>query len=191
MNFTEIVAEVVDMTKRPDKIVAIRKAVNQALTYACTQTNFARDLQERSIAINASQYAQNIALSEFVRFRKFCYIKPDNRNCYVKPLEADKIFAKGIEMLDKYYIAGNQVNFKLSALAPNLLVGWFAYPPVLTDAAPTHWLLDIQPYMIIDKAAATVFKDIGDDQSASKKNDDFKEQYLAASSDLKYGAAHG
>lgn len=191
MNFNAVVTEVLRIVKRPDKIQAICRSVNQALTFACMTNTFARDLQERSIAITADVYAGSILLTEFVRFRKFEYIKPSNRNCYVHPLDSDKIFAKGQEMLDKYYIAGNQVNYKLARTAPSLLVGWFSHPPVLADNEGTFWLLDVCPYMIIDKAAALVFKDIGDDASAKQKESDYAQQMLAVAADLKYGVHHG
>lgn len=191
MNFTGAVIEVLSMVKRPDKINTIKRCVNQALTMACMSSNFARDLQERVITIDPALNAQSLPLSEFERFRKFVYIRPSNRKCYVTQTDADKIFAKGIELLDKYYVAGDQVNFKLARTAPTLLVGWFAHPPRLTDAAPNFWLLDVCPDMIIDKAAALVFKDIGDDASARQKESDYSAQLLIASADLKYGAQHG
>ena len=191
MNFAEVVTEVLGTVKRPDKISVIKRMVNQALTTVCLGNNFARDLQERSIAIDPLAYAQNIALSEFVRFRKFAYIKPDNRKCYVHPLDGNKIFAKGMEILDTYYIAGDQVNFKLARTAPNLLVGWFAHPPILTEQAGTFWLLDVCPYMIIDKASALVFKDIGDEASAQQKEADFRTQAAVVLNDLTSGVKHG
>lgn len=191
MNFTEVVAEVLGTVKRPDKIQIIRRSVNQALTFACSANTYARDLQERSVAIDSTAYAQNLPLLEFIRFRKFAYIRPDNRKCYVHPMEADKIFTKGRELLDTYYVAGDQVNFKLARTAPNLLVGWFAYPPILTDVSPNFWLLEACPWMIIDKASSLVFKDIGDDASAKQKDTDYIQQSLAVSADLKYGVQHG
>jgi hypothetical protein len=191
MNFAEVVLHVLQMVKRPDKVIEIRKAVNQALTFACMTNNFARDMQERSVAIDPTAYAQSILLSEFVRFRKFAYIKPDNRKNYVFPMDADKIFAKGVELTDRYYIAGDQVNFKLARCAPNLLVGWFSHPPVLTEASGDFWLLGICPYAIIDKAASLVFKSIGDDASARQKEQDYNQQMLVIASDLTYGAQHG
>ena len=191
MNFAEVVAEVLGMVKRPDKITMIKSKVNQALNTVCLGNNFARDVQERSIAIDPNAYAQNLPLGEFVRFRKFAYIKPDNRKCYIHPLDADKIFAKGLELLDKYYVAGDQVNFKLARTAPNLLVGWFAHPPILTEQAGAFWLLDVCPYLIIDKAAALAFKAIGDDASAQQKEADFRTQAAVVLSDLTYGVKHG
>lgn len=199
MNFTEVVAEVLSIVKRPDKLADIRRVVNATVSQSCIGTSFARDLQERSIVIDPAAYAQNIALSEFSRFRKFQYIKPSNRNIYINPLGPERIFAQvkqgnsvsDVELLDKYYVAGDQVNFKLCQAAPSLLVGWFAYPPVLTDAAPTFWLLDVAPYMIIDGAAGKLFKSIGDDQSAAKHETEYRLAYLQAIQDLRYGVHHG
>lgn len=191
MNFTDVVNGVLDAVKRPDKILEIKRNVNQALSTICLANNFARDLQEELIVIDPAAYAQSIPLARFVRFRKFEYMRPSNRKCYVHPVAATKIFAKGRELLDTYYVAGDQVNFKLAVPAPELLAGWFAHPPILTEAAGTFWLLEVCPYLIIDKAAAMTFKTIGDDTSARAKELEFLQQASILLPDLTYGVKHG
>jgi hypothetical protein len=189
MNFTEVVNQVIATTLRPDKINDIRNDVNAAVNFCCAGTDFARDLQERSITIDSGLYAQSMLLSEFTRFRKFKYLRPTNRNKYLTLADPAKIFSpRGCEEVDTYYIAGDQVNYKLGTLASTMYIGWFAYPPTLTDAAPTFWLLEAAPFMIIDWAIAKTFRSIGDDTSATKHENFFKVAYEVAVRDLKFGA---
>lgn len=187
MNFTEVVNEVLAIVKRPDKITDARREVNAAISFCCIDSDFVRDFSENSFAIDSSLYSQSLALSSFTRFRKFAYIKPPATKYYIKPIAPDKVFHGECEEVNRYYIAGDNVVFKLSALTSALLIGWYSYPPTLTDASPTHWLLDAAPWMIIDRAAAKVFANIGDDKSSSKHDSNFAVSYQSARRDLQAG----
>lgn len=190
MNFTEAVAEVVSITKRPDKLLDIRREVNKAVNFFCMGADFVKDLEEVEIPITSTEYAQNLDLTNetyFTRFRKFAYIRPTNRKKLLDAVTPNKIFAKGREQVDCYYVAGTQANFKLCKLADALYVGYFRFPPLLTDAAPTFWMLEVSPYMVIDKAAGAVFRNIGDDASSKRHDDDANVQYLVAKRDYQYG----
>lgn len=191
MNFTEIVQEVVSITKRQDKLLDIRRNVNSAINQACLGTNFARDHDELLLSISSSEYAGNIQLALLPRFRKLNYIIPTGYGCPIKSIEAPQVFEAGVEQVDRYYISGDQINYKLSVLSSGLKVGYFRYPPVLTDAAATFWLLDAAPYMIIDNAAARTFRNIGDELSARQHEGDWRLAYDSARIDLKYGINYG
>jgi hypothetical protein len=187
MNFTEVVNEVLSIVKRPDKINDIRREVNAAINFCCNETELARDLMESSIVISSSLYTQNLALSDFTRFRKFCYLKPPAVKWYLTPTTPAKVFDNCSEACNSYYIAGSDVVIKTAALYGSLLAGWYTYPPVLTDMVPTFWLLDASPYMIIDRAASKVFANIGDDASANKHMALFVPAWLSARRDLASG----
>jgi hypothetical protein len=187
MNFTEAVNEVIEITKRPDKVSSIRREVNAAINWCCTDTDFARDRNEQTVAISSSAYAGNILLSAFTRFRKIDAIRPSARNKTLDNLDPRNIFAKGKEQTDVYYIAGLQLNYKLCKLDSSLLVAYYSYPPALINI-DTFWLLDVSPYMIIDRAAAKLFNDIGDDRSSKLREGYFREAYASAVSSHKYSA---
>src|SRR5574337_277073 len=165
MNFTEVVNEVISTVKRPDKLIEARRAVNAAINFCCIEADFARDLEENSYPISSSEYVVNI------------------------PISADKIFKRGSECdaKDKYYIAGDSLILQLSTLAEALLIGHYKFPPILTDAAPTFWLLEVSPFMIIDKACATIFAGIGDEKSADYHTALFRPAFTSAMADYKYG----
>lgn len=188
MNFTEVVNEIVSITKRPDKITDIRRNVNSVISKACLGADFARDHDEALLNISSSDYAGNIALSNLARFRKINYILPTGYRQPIKLIDPIQVFDACVEQVNRFYISGDQINYKLSVLTPSVKVGWFKYPPLLTDAAPTFWLLDAAPYMVIDGAAAATFRNIGDDNSARQHEADWRLAYDSARVDLRYGA---
>lgn len=165
MNFADVVSAVVGITKRPDKQVETERAVNAALSYFCLKEKFDKDLIEGSITIDSSIYGATISLASLTRFRHFKYIKVPGKLSYLTKLDSDKIFSPG-GMMQKncYYTAGTNLTYILSSLAPSLEVGYYTYPAVLSGTQ-THWLLESSPYCVIDKAAAEIFKLIGDDPS--------------------------
>jgi hypothetical protein len=187
MNFSEVVDEVVRITKRPDKILDTRREVNAAINFCCADSDFARDRVEDTFEIESDAYAGNIALSEFTRFRKIDAIRPSGRNKLLDFLEPNRIFNGGRESTDVYYIAGTQLNYKLCALDSELIIAYYSYPAVLTGTQ-TFWLLDVSPFMIIDKAAAQIFTNIGEANDARYHKDCFKEAYLAARKNYQHSA---
>lgn len=191
MNFTEIVAEVVRVTARPDKVADIQREVNAAINYCCVEANFARDLAEDSFPIVSTEYAQALPLSTFTRWRKFAYIKNPLCKGYIEQRDPAKVFENGKESRDVYYVVGNEVKLSLCKLAPVLYIGYFQYPPTLTNASPNFWLLDVSPYMIIDKAAASIFTNIGNPTEATRHEASFAVKFLSAQRDYKYGANYG
>lgn len=191
MNFTEAVAEVVSITKRPDKLADIQREVNAAINFCCIEGNFARDLQEDSYVVDNTLYAQSLPLSTFTRWRKFAYIKPPACKGYVEQRDPSRIFENHKEAADVYYVVGDEVKFKLCKLTATLLIGHFRYPPTLTDIAPTFWLLDVSPYMIIAKAAGAIFSDVGNTTEAASHLGTFNTLFSSAQRDYKYGANYG
>lgn len=186
MNFDAVVQEVLGIIKRPDKITDVKREVNAAINFCCNESEFARDLVEVSYPIDNTLYTQNIALSEFPRFRKFFYIKPPTVRYYLEPITPNRIFENCKEAVNSYYVAGDDVVIKTSSLHATLLIGYYRYPSVLSGAN-TFWLLDASPYMIIDRAAAKVFANMGDDASAKKHEAFFNLAWLSARKDLASG----
>ena len=191
MNFTEVVTEVSRLTKRPDLLLDIRREVNAAINFSCVEANFARDLYEDSYLIDGTQYAQSLDLTTFIRWRKFAYIKSPICKGYISQRDPSKIFELGKEAADVYYVVGDEVKFKLCNLTSSLLIGHFRYPPTLTELAGTFWLLDVSPYMVIDKAAANIFSQIGNTTEAAKHEMLFNTAFVSAARDYKYGANYG
>lgn len=165
MNFTDTVNEVLAIVKRPDKILDIRREINAAVNMFCSDADFTRDVQEELFAIDPAQYSQNILYSALTRFRKVQFIKLAGTYNYLTELQAKKLVAS-LDAKDKWYMAGSGIRVNMCKLASNLDVGYYQYPPTLSDSVNTFWLLDQSPFMVIDRVAAKIFINIGDKPSA-------------------------
>lgn len=188
MNFAEAVAQVLSITKRPDKDADAQLAVNAAISYFTLKGTFPKDLTETSLTIDSTVYGDTLDLSLLLtRFRRFKYVKAPGVQGYLKYLDSDKIFTpSGYTQKNVYYIAGSNMTYILSALAASLEVGYYQYAPNLSGT-DTHWLLDISPSMILDKAAARVFRAIGDDSSFRLHEGYAADAYKVLQNDLALG----
>lgn len=182
MDFIQAVNEVVSTTKRPDLIGTARREVNSAISFYCLDNHFKRDFIEQQVTLNPTQYSQSFNLSTLTRFRDFSYIKRAGTKAFLKKLD-DASRDSGC-FVDKYYIAGSVVNINMSNVAAALDIGYYAYPPILDNANKDFWLLEIQPFMVVDRACATMFRGIGDEKSMQAHATSARETYLAARKDL-------
>ena len=199
MDINQAVTEVLTITARPDRSAEILSALNAAISFYSTKATFAQDLVETSIPISPTEYGGTIQFNAIsptplvARFRKFKYVKPFGVKRYLTPIGSDKIFTpKDQVQLDKYYVGGNNLTYTLSALAPSLEVGYYQYPPVLdVSTVTTYWMLDLMPWAVIDKAAARIFRSIGDDTSAIAYERSSMELFLTARRDFEDGVQPG
>jgi hypothetical protein len=185
MNFTQAVSEVVGITKRPDKLSDARREVNSAISFYCLDNTFANDFVEQSVALDATQYDQSFSKTLLTRFRTFKYIKRGGTSEYLTRL-SDQELGKKMDKCDKFYEVGTNVNISMRKLAATLDVGYWAYPPLLTDELNNNafWMLDLAPYMIIDRAAAAIFRSIGDEKSFQTQRSSAIEAYMAFRKDM-------
>lgn len=180
MNYAGAVQEVLGITKRIDKINDIRRELNAAITFFCSDNEFDRDVAQANVAIDAAEYTQAVALSTFTRFRKIKYIKQGGSRQALTQTNFNDL-VRGCIPDYAYYIVGSDLNIKMRSLCATLDVSWFQFPPILTEsgADQSFWILDIQPYMVIDRAAANIFKDIGDGASEQICRNRSTETYMA------------
>lgn len=172
MNFTQIVAEIIATTKRPDKVSVARREVNAAVSLFAQDGDWESTFSEALVPINPAEYTQAIALSLFPLHRKFKYIRRAGTTQYLKPLDMNNLAQSNCDMRDKYYRAGTNLNISMVNLASNLDIGWYAYAPILTDASPTYWLLEGAWGAVLNTAMGKVLEDIGDPTTAARyKND--------------------
>lgn len=199
MDFTQAVSEVLTITARPDRTTEIESALNWAISHCCLKSNFAYDLVESSIDIDSSLYGDTIQFNNVVtnppvtRFRKFKYVKPHGVKRYLTPISSDQVFQPGNSMQkDRYYVAGDNLTYILSALAPSLEIGYYQYPPTLDQATnTTFWLLELAPWAVIDLACARIFRSIGDDSSQAQYQRMGEEMLRVARADFNDGILAG
>lgn len=175
MNFAEVVQAVLGEVKRPDKQDQAERAVNAVVTNFCLRNRYAEDLLEEEWAIDSSTYTQELLISAVAtRFRHFKYMKLPGKYRYIHPVHQDQLFVDGAMQKNVYMLAGDTLTVLTNSLASTLLVGYYQYPPVLTGN-DTFWLLDRHPMFVVNKAAARLFRLIGDPGSAKSYEDEAKE----------------
>lgn len=186
MNFSEVVQEVIDITARQDKKSQIENAVNTVLSLVIFKASFVRDLVESTLNAAPVQnvFSGVVDLAALSNFRKLKYLKVTGVNKFMSSRQPQGVIVQGIIVRDIYWIAGTNLNWVSSIAVKTLEIGYFVYPPKLTDAAPIHWFLDTAPNVIIDLAAARIFRSIGDSKSASDHEGSGAQLYITVKSDL-------
>lgn len=190
MNFTEIAQEILGMTKRPDKLPNIRRAINAAVLFFDTEHDYKRDVQEMQFSLPVPGYEAIIPLNTFTRFRKMSYMKVGGTRCYVEELQSLQL-TKDCSILNKWYISGDSIKVKLGLHANTLDLAYYQYPPVLTDANPNFWMLEGNWIAVLNKAAAEVYNDIGDSQSSAGALKDAVSNGVIFKNDYIRGNQHG
>jgi len=171
MNLTEVKTEILRMVARPEKSVEAIAAINKVLSFLTLKGEFPQDIIETTLTISSTLSAATIPLTALIRFRRFIYIKPTGARYYLTPIGADQVFTVGGKMQqNRYYIAGTNLTYTLSALNSSLEIAYLQASPVLTEVTgnDTHWMLVNMPYAIIDLAVAKLYRQIGDDASADR-----------------------
>ena len=173
MIFSEAVAAVTGLVKRPDKAIEIASNINKAISFFVLKGEFAKDLVEQSMPIDSNSLGQTIDLSTVVpavaRLRKFKYIRPRGQRYYLIEIDPSQVFTPaGIIQPNRYFLAGSNLTFTLSVAESFLEIGYYQYPSILTSVtgSDAHWLLDMIPWAVIEWAAAQTFQSIGDETSA-------------------------
>jgi len=189
MNFLEAQNEVISHTKRPDKLVDIKSQLNRAIAFFTLKADFSRDLVETSIPADPALYGDTIDLTTlavpFVRFRKFKYIKPTNVRYYLNTIDPTQLLTpQGRVQPNRYYVAGNSLTYTLSALTSVLECGYYQYAPLLVNNTDEHWMLDLMPWAVIEKAASRIFFNIGDETSAKSFEDSSMDFFLVGRRDF-------
>jgi hypothetical protein len=85
---------------------------------------------------------------------------------------------------DCYFMAGTSMTYILSILDSSLEVGFYQYAPTLSADDDTHWMLEMIPWVITERAAAQIFRLIGDDASANYYEKSSMELFVAARGDF-------
>lgn len=188
----DLVAEVLSITKRPDKELRAYATLNKALRKLSSSTELARDLVEGTIVLEApTEFVHLLPLSPFVGFRKFCYMRPFGYKAPLQLIVPDNIMDDSCrERIDCYYVAGDNVRVSLSKAVTGINYGYYAFPARVqkdTLEAETPWLCDAADYILIDAVAADIFRNIGDDTSAQAHEADARLSWESLKQDIKWG----
>ncbi len=171
MNFTELNAAVVTITNRPDLVAETSLAVRRATARMHSIDFWPKDIQEVTLSLITPAFLGQIdtTILPFSRFRAMKYLREYNlvhsgRERYMTKVEPDCLVDEyGYEIQSLWYPAGTVINWKVGyavqAIAgiTGLSVGYYQNP----DVSPTtfsSWIAQIEPWCIVEDAAARVLK---------------------------------
>lgn len=181
MTFNEAVAAVLAKVKRPDKLAMVRSEINAALLYYSRLMDHEQDLIEHTYT-GTLGYAHTIALSGLTRFRKVDWIRYPGTRIYIKKLDS-RVLGCEVDVRDKWYIVGDSLKVNLAREATTFEISYYSYPPLLSDSVQNFWQLNDNWPAVVEKAAAVIFNDIGDADSARKADAQATLHFLAFSGD--------
>jgi hypothetical protein len=164
MEFAEVIGQVVRRTKRPDKAALVRDSINKAIVEFVRMKKFRRDLQFLEWEIPAPQTSDLIHLLPWSVFtgtpRAFEEIRGVNSARTLVEIKSNETLVQGRPRKGVYYLASAGVYVSLPFPAPT--------PPLLVENTDTNWVLAAVPTEIADRAAAIVFKSVGEDREADR-----------------------
>lgn len=169
MNFTELVAEVIQITKRPDLATATESAVKAATLKAHQSDYFFNDLIEVAVEFDEPRFIQTFDPKQVVpRFRQAKYIRiwEGDVNGYAKEfLEHIQIEAAldnyGHIRTNVFYMAGAFLQIRGTQPVEKVLFGAYQHPLVTPSENLNSWIADEYPWAIVYEAARTIFLQVG------------------------------
>ena len=166
MNLTELQAEVITITGRPDRVAETLLAVRQA-TLALHQCDyFYKDLYETGISFTTSAYLQELEYRSLLPlFRSLKFLrKADSSGTpgdFFDVVQPESIIdGFGYDRTNVCYAAGASIEIKSSTEFQYALLGCYLNPNI-TTAGYNSWIALDHPYAIVFEAAEKVFKMIG------------------------------
>lgn len=174
MIFADMVTEVYTITNRADLAAETALALRKATLKMHGVDFWARDLAE--VALVIAPAAANVQIdipTSLPNLRAVAYIRDAATGVpainsrmfqHIEPRAAlDEYF---IEKYDVWYQGGNNINIKSSLPISNLVVGYYKNPTVSPLGSYSSWIANEQPYVLIEEAAATIFKMTGNAEMA-------------------------
>jgi|SRR5690554_3396613 len=187
MDFQELVAEVVDITKRPDKVTSIESAVKTATLKAHHSDYFFNDLVEVAVEFDEPRFIQTFDPKQVVpRYRQAKYMRvwEGDINGYPKDfLEHIQVEAAldnyGYTRTNVFYMAGQFLQIRGAMPVEKVLFGCYVHPLVTPSENYNSWIADEYPGAIVYEAARTIFLQIGYQEQSRSMQALVSEQYAA------------
>lgn len=179
---TQLVADTIKLTKRPDLQDRTVLAVKAATRKIHLSDFYFRDLTETGVSFNDALFIQQFNVKElFPRFRHMKAVRKLAQDVvtgvwsgttYLKEHDpSDMLDNYSIAREDVFYIAGDMLNLRSSTAEDKLLLSFYQYPELSDDKFAT-WIFHELPEAIYTEAAGIVFKSVGyDEQAAMIRND--------------------
>lgn len=180
--YSDIIADVLATTKRPDLQLAAAIAVRKATIKFHSSANFKKDLVVNTVTptkISSAdgRYLIDLNAPSFARIRKIDFL--------MNTLNSNNIFTVYTEVevfdvfdmyknhrVNYYHLAGNNLVFHAEVATTSVDVGYYQLPDV-TDLGYNSWIATNYKDYIITEAVGHVFKQIGKDSEAQLHKAEF------------------
>lgn len=183
--YSDLVADVITITNRPDLIDLTKLAVRHATLKAHKLDFFPKDIYETGIQWQTPAYIQSLEYRNLVpRWRALKYLrKYDFTTSPGKAGEIFKVITPEL-ILDEYefqkdnvcYLAGESLEIRSNTKDAYMLLGCYRHPDT-TEANYDSWIALDQPSAIVYEAARSVFKQIGFDEQAKEMQSEVADQF--------------
>lgn len=178
--FSELVADVIGITKRPDLEDDVKRAIRVATLKAHHSDFYPRDLHESGIEWAVPAYIQSLEYRTVLpRFRALKFLRKYDTAAgdFFTVLTPEQILDDyGIERTNICYLSGEMLEIKSSTIDEHMIVGYYRHP-VTTENGYTSWIALDHPDAIMYEAASKIFKQIGFDEQAAGMKQEMAEQF--------------
>lgn len=176
MNFGELYAEVVAITKRPDLQARTEGAIKAATQKMHMADFFYKDLVEVPVQFSEELFIQNFIPTEVLpQFRKVKYIRfwhgdIDGRvGKFLEPIQIENaVDGYGYHRENVFYMAGQMLQTRTCPAVSRVLFGAYVNPIIAPTDKFSSWIANEVPYAIIYEAARTVFRSISLQEQAQE-----------------------
>jgi hypothetical protein len=174
MNLTELRAEVVTLTSRPDLDVTgqILLAVRNATLKMHQVDYFPKDIYEVTLAFTTSTFLQQFDLpTNIPRWRALKYLRKYDITTgtpgkFFEPIVPENVLDDySVQRDDVVYLGGDTLQIRSSTAFQHALLGAYLNPDI-TVSGYTSWIARDYPYVIVNEAAAIILKISGKDEEA-------------------------
>lgn len=178
MNFSELVAEVISKTKRPDLQAQTESAVRAATLKAHQKEFYYKDIREEGVEFTTPAMIQSFQPDTlFPRYRAPAYVRKWNQEDWDPDGHPGDYLDKstignlknyfGFDKTNIYYQAGNRLNMRSDSDIRRILFGFYAYPNLIAEEFDS-WIAREYPWAIIYDATRQIFSDISYLEQANK-----------------------
>ena len=185
----ELILELTTITKRPNLQAHMARQINKVCQSISLMHYFMQDRKEISFTIDpVGATAFSVPYSVFATdIRKIDYIQVAGTTTFLTKVDPKQVFCEGRSRTDVYYCTADAVYVQLASSAVSLVIGYYQYPERLVNVSDSNWLTRMYPEVVLDGAAAAIFRMIGDDTSSRMYEEDYRLAKVQLTSDLKHG----
>lgn len=186
MTLTELLAEVYNLTNRPDLSTLSTAQVKAATLFAHTFEGnfFSKDIYETGVAFTVSDFTHSWDYISFIsNFRELKYFRrvtdaDDEKGIDLEILTPGEILdSYGINKTDIAYVAGRVLEIRAKVEFQFGLIGAYVFP-IVTTSGFSSWIAEEYPWAIIHKAVSVIQGTLGQDKASKFNKDTAVEQLI-------------